>query len=100
MYHYKWAVGRVAVANLFTSKMDWDDVHFVDKDAPLKLTDQENTTVAIISFVVIFSTIEVALAVWAAWISDSLIQPPEEDEISQVCEVIYLLKTREITFIP
>ena len=99
LYEYKWAVNRVAVANLFsTITTDWGDVHFLDKDAPLKLTDQENTTIAISSFVVIFSTIEIALAVCAAWISDSLFTPPQENQIliGQVREVIYLLETLRI----
>jgi len=43
--------------------------------------------VAISSLVAIFSTIEVALAVCAAWISDSLYQPPQENQVSQVCDV-------------
>ena len=100
VYQYKWAVGRILVANLFSISSDWDDTHFVSKDAPLELNDQENTAVAISSLVAIFSIIEVALAVCAVWISDSLFQPPQENQIRQVCEVIHLLGTREITFIP
>jgi len=72
-----------------------EDPHFASKDAPLQLTDQEITAVAISSLVVIFSTIEVALAVCAAWISDSLFQPLQENQISQVCKVMQLLRTRE-----
>jgi len=88
VYEYKWAVGRVLVANLVaTITTEWDDVHFADKDAALKLTDQENTAVAISSLIAIFSTIEVALALCAAWISDSLYQPPQENQISQARNV-------------
>ncbi|XP_068681241.1 uncharacterized protein [Montipora foliosa] len=64
---------------------NWRYPPFVKKDAALKLTDQENTVVAAISsLVIIFCITEVALAVCAAWISDSLFQPPQENQISQV----------------
>ena len=96
VYQYKWAVSRVLIAKLYESKIHGrGDTHFASKDAPLELTDQENTTVAISSLVVIFSIFEVALAVCAAWISDSFFQPLQENQFSQVCEVIQLLGTRE-----
>ena len=94
VYQYKWAVGRILVANLYSAGMYREVTDFANKDVPLKLTDQENTVVAISSLVAIFSTIEVALAVCAAWISDSLLQPPQENQISQVCEGISFGDTR------
>ena len=93
-YRYKWAVGSVLVANLYSASTYLEVTNFASKDVALKLTDQEKTVVAISSLVAIFSTIEVALAVCAAWISDSLYQPPQENQVSQVCEVLYLLETR------
>ena len=88
-YKYIWVVGVVLVNNLY-STTDWRYPQFVKKDAALKLTDQENTALAISSLVAIFCITEVALAVCAAWISDSLFQPPQENQVSQVCQVIYL----------
>ena len=96
---YIWVVEAVLTNNL-SSTMNWRNPRFVNKDAALKLTYQENTAVAVSSFVAIFCITEVALAVCAAWISDSLFQPPQENQVSQVCQVIYLLGTREISFIP
>ena len=98
---YIWVVHAVLVDNLYsTITTNWRYPLFVKKDAALKLTDQENTAVAISSLVAIFCITEVAVAVCAAWISDSLFQPPQENQVSQVCQVIYLLGTRQITFIP
>ena len=90
-YEYRWPVNRVLASNLYTVIItaDWGDTHFVDKDASLELTDQENTTVAISSLIAIVSTIEVALAVCAAWSSDSLYQPTQEHQVSQVCDISY-----------
>jgi len=86
VYQYKWAVSRVLVAKLYLNPfLEWEYTH-------AELTKQENIAVAISSLVVIFSIIEVALAVCVAWISDSLFQPLQ---VSQVCEVMQLLRTRE-----
>ena len=82
VYQYKWTVDIVLVSNLYhANAFDW-----ADKDALLELTEQENTTVAISSLIAIVSTIEVAIAVCAAWSSDSLYQPPDENQVSQVCD--------------
>ena len=90
VYEYKLAVSRVLVSNLYSiNTFLLEETHFVDKDATLKLTDQENTSVAISSLIAIVSTIEVALAVCAAWISNSLYRPPEENQVSQVCDISY-----------
>jgi len=82
---------------------DWEwnreNPYFAIKDTALELTDHGNTAVALSSLVVIFSIIEVALAVCAAWISDSLSEPLQENQISQVCEGKHHLGTREITII-
>lgn len=87
VYRYQHAVHSILVTNFVSSMGFGKFTHFLDKDAPLKLTDQENTTVAITSLVAVFSIIEVALAVCAAWSSDSLYQIPQGNQISQVCEV-------------
>ncbi|XP_068750105.1 uncharacterized protein [Montipora capricornis] len=79
-FQYIWTVNRVLADNLWSTS-------FVNKDAALKLTDQENTAVAISSLVAIFCITEVALAVCAAWISDSLFQPPQENQVSQARNV-------------
>ena len=90
VYQYKFAVSRVLVVNIYYSNsFHWEETHFVDKDAALRLTDQENTSVAISSLIAIVSTIEVALAVCAAWCSDSLYQPTQENQVSQVCDLSY-----------
>ena len=101
-YQYIWVVRAVLFNNLIYSSIttNWPYPRFVKKDAALKLADQENTVVAISSLIAVFCITEVALAVCAAWISDSLFQPPQENQVSQVCQVIYLLGTRQITFIP
>ncbi|XP_068750100.1 uncharacterized protein [Montipora capricornis] len=80
---YIWVVESVLTSNLYSST-NWRYPPFVKKDAAIKLTYQENTAVAVSSFVAIFCITEVALAVCAAWISDSLFQPPQESQISQV----------------
>ena len=91
----------VQTTNLISSRLSvLEDSRFANKDTPLKLTDQEITVVAISSLVVIFSIIEVALAVCAAWISDSLFQPLQENQNRQVRKVMQLLGRRELTFIP
>lgn len=88
VYQYRWVVSRVLVRNLYrANEFDWDQSHFADKDARLELTEQENTTVAISSLIAIVSTIEVAIAVCAAWSSDSLYQPPDENQVSQAGNV-------------
>ena len=98
---YIYAVQAVLVDNLYSSiTTNSLDPPFFEKDAALKLADQENTAVAISSLIAVFCITEVALAVCAAWISDSLFQPPQENQVSQVCQVIYLLGTRQISFIP
>lgn len=74
------------VTNFFSTRGFGEPTLFPDKDTPLKLTDQENTTIAITCLVAVFSIIEVALAVCAAWSGDSLYQPPQEYQISPVCE--------------
>ena len=90
VYQYRWVVSRVLVSNLYrANEFDWDQSHFADKDARLELTEQENTTVAISSLIAIVSSIEVAIAVCAAWSSDSLYQPPDENQVSQVCDKSY-----------
>ena len=90
VYQYRWVVSRVLVSNLYrANEFDWKQSHFADKDARLELTEQENTTVAISSLIAIVSTIEVAIAVCAAWSSDSLYQPPDENQVSQVCDKSY-----------
>ncbi|XP_068681238.1 uncharacterized protein [Montipora foliosa] len=76
-FQYIWTVNRVLAVNPLRTR----------KDAALKLTDQENTAVAISSLVAIFCITEVALAVCAAWISDSLFQPPQENQVSQARNV-------------
>ena len=65
----------------------------IGADLPLSLrthllTDQENTAVAISSLVVIFSTIEISLAVCGAWSSDPPYQSPQQNQVSQVSVVI------------
>ena len=100
-FEYKLAVNAVLDFNLFVTRTtEWKATHFLNKDAPLKLTDQENTTVAISFLVIIFSTIEIALAFCTVWSSDSLYQPTQENEISHVCEVIYLLYTPCYSILP
>ena len=97
VYQYKWAVSSVLEFNLYFSDilaMHFKDTLVAKKDASPKLTDQENTTLAISSLVVIFSTIEVALAVCAAWSSDSLYRPTQESQVSQVFD-IYILWSHE-----
>ena len=89
VFEYKWAVSTVLISNLYSVSTAG---HFVDKNAPLELTDQENTMLAISSLVVIFSTIEVALAACAAWSSDSLYQPTQENQVSQVSDISYTRK--------
>ncbi|XP_068680138.1 uncharacterized protein, partial [Montipora foliosa] len=69
---------------------DWRRSPFVPRtgqDAPLKLIDQENTAVAISSLVVIFSTIEISLAVCGAWSSDPPYQSPQQNQVSQAGNV-------------
>lgn len=91
VFHYQLSLSGLVFENLFPKMIaDWDGTFFVNKDEPLKFTDQENTAVAITSLVVIFSIIEVALAVCGAWSSDSPYQPPQGNQVSQVCEVISL----------
>lgn len=89
VYQYQQVLHGILISNFFSSYTGGfgEFTYFLDKDAPLKLTDQEDTTVAITSLVAVFSIIEVPLAVCAAWSSDSLYQPPQENQISQVCEV-------------
>lgn len=89
VYQYQQVLHGILISNFFSSYAGGfgEFTYFLDKDAPLKLTDQEDTTVAITSLVAVFSIIEVPLAVCAAWSSDSLYQPPQENQISQVCEV-------------
>ena len=95
---YKWAMSRILDFNLFfTSPTDFQDTHFADNDAPLKLNDHENTALAISSLIVIICTIEVALSICAAWSSDSLYQQPQGDQISQVSDQ-FLMELRETTF--
>ena len=90
VYQYKWAVSRVVVTNLYSSNtFHWEETHFAYKNATLKLDDQENTSVAIGSLIAIVSTIEVVFAVCAAWSSDSLYQPTQENQVSQVCDISY-----------
>ena len=90
VYQYKWAVSRVVVSNLYSSNTFlWEETHFADKNATLKLDDQENTSVAISSLIAIVSTVEVVFAVCAAWSSDSLYQPTQENQVSQVCDISY-----------
>ena len=89
-FQYMWVVEVVL------EEANWRYPPFVKKDAALKLTDQESTVVAISSLIAVFCITEVALAVCAAWISDSLLKPPQENQVSQVCQVIYLLGTRQI----
>ena len=90
VYQYRWVVSVVLVSNLYrTNTIDRGQPHFADKDARLELTEQENTTVAISSLIAIVSIIEVALAVCAAWSSDSLYQPTQENQVSQVCNISY-----------
>ena len=91
VYHYQLSLRSVVFENLFPKVIaDRDGTFFVNKDEPLKLTDQENTAVAITSLIVIFSIVEIALAVCGAWSSDSPYQPPQGNQVSQVCEVISL----------
>ena len=89
VYQYQQVLHGILISNFFSSYAGGfgEFTYFLDKDAPLQLSDQENTTVAITSLVAVFSIIEVPLAVCAAWSSDSLYQPPQENQISQVCEV-------------
>jgi len=95
VYKYQSAVHTVLVAHIHFLAVwedwdwNWENPYFASKDTALELTDHGNTAVAISSLVVICSIIEVALAVCAAWISDSLFQPLQENQISQVCEGIY-----------
>ena len=92
VYHYQFGLWILLTGNL--SHAVWDGPGFVAKDAPVKLTDQENTAVAIASLVVIFSTIEVALAVCGAWSSDLPHQTPQRNQVSQVCVVISLMVSK------
>ena len=86
VYNYQQVVDRILITNLYSTRGFGELTLFPDKDTPLKLTDQENTTIAITCLVAVFSIIEVALAVCAAWSGDSLYQPPQEYQISPVCE--------------
>lgn len=98
---YQWTVEGLLTTSLIPSDSSvWEEPRFANKDIAVKLTDQENIAVAISSLVVIFSIMEIALAVCAAWISDSLFQPLQKNQISQVCEVKQLWGIREITIIP
>ena len=95
---YQFAVRRIVDLNLFfTNIEDWmsDEAHFANKGAPLELTDQENTSIAISSLVVIFSAIEIALAVCVALSSDSPYQRSQGRQIIQVCAVLSLMEARE-----
>ncbi|XP_068681236.1 uncharacterized protein [Montipora foliosa] len=85
-YQYIWTVNRVLAVNLLSTRNS-GSFPFVKKDAALKLTDQKNTAVAISSLVAIFCITEVAIAVCAAWISDSLFQTPQENQVSQARNV-------------
>ncbi|XP_068750107.1 uncharacterized protein [Montipora capricornis] len=89
-FQYIWTVNRVLAVNLLRTR----------KDAALKLTDQENTAVAISSLVAIFCITEVALAVCAAWISDSLFQPPQENQVSQARNVNNQFGDGQIPMLP
>ena len=96
LYHYQLSLWDVLIENLYQSEsVDWDRPHFVPKDAPLKWTDQENTAVAINSLVVIFSTIDIALAVCGAWSSDPPYQFPQHNQVSQVCVVIPITRVQK-----
>ena len=96
LYHYQLSLWDVLIENLYQSEsVHWDRPHFVPKDAPLKLTDQENTAVAISSLVVIFSTIEIVLAVCGAWSSDPPYQSPQHNQVSQVCVVIAITRVQK-----
>ena len=92
VYHYKWAVNRMLLVNLLVTNYNRDSIVFASKDETLKLTDQENTAVAITSLIVIFSIIEIALAVGGTWSSDSPYQSPQENQVSHVCKVISLVE--------
>ena len=99
LYHYQCSLWDVLTENLWHSHSeneDWRQSPFVPKDAPLKLTDQENTAVAISSLVVIFSTIEISLAVCGAWSSDPPYQSPQQNQVSQVCVVIPITRAQKV----
>ena len=86
VYHYGWAINQVQATSLYSStRRSIRSTYFVDEDTKLKLSDQENTMVAISSLVVIFCIIEIALAVGSASSSDSSYQPPQENQVSQAC---------------
>ena len=61
---------------------------FTDKDIKPELAKQEKTMVAISLLVVVFSLIEIALAVASARSSDSCYQTPQENQVSQLYQVI------------
>ena len=81
LYHYQWAIKRVLENNLYDYSLD---SYFTDNEKKPELTDQETTMVAISSLVVLFSLIEIALAVGGARCSDLTYQPPQENQVSHV----------------
>ena len=85
VYHYHWAINGVLSSNIYDAEASYRRYsHFTDKDAKHKFTDQEKTMIAISSLVLIFSIIEIALAVGGARCSDLRYQPPQENQVSQV----------------
>ncbi|KAL9962423.1 hypothetical protein ACROYT_G031527 [Oculina patagonica] len=88
VYHYQWAINRLLGSNLFdVPAFRRTSSYFTESDKKLELTKHENTMLAVSSLVVIFSIIEIALAVGSAKSSDLRYQPPQENPISQASNV-------------
>ena len=86
---YHLAISGVLSGNLFHDQ-DSSTAYFISRGKFPELTDQENTMIAISTLVLIFSIIEIAVAVGSAGISDSCYQPPhaQESQVSPVCQAI------------
>ncbi|XP_078384013.1 uncharacterized protein LOC144666446 isoform X2 [Oculina patagonica] len=81
VYHYQWAINFVLASNLLNRR---SSSYFVDNDdKKLEFTKQENIMLAVSVLVVVFSLIEIALAVGSAKSSDLRYQPPQENQVSR-----------------
>ncbi|XP_078384014.1 uncharacterized protein LOC144666447 [Oculina patagonica] len=83
MYHYQWGIGTLLHIK---HSLAGDSSYLVDKDAKLEFTDQENTMLAISSLAIVFSIIEIILAVASAKSCSGLAhEPPQENQASDAC---------------
>lgn len=87
VYRYQLSIHDVLSSNIFDPEASYrtsSQHFFAGKDAKHKLDDQEKAMIAISSLVLIFSIIEIALAVGGARSSDLRNQPPQENQVSLV----------------